>query len=146
MANESGQNFSNHAQMVPGYHYVTSPLSLIYVVWSIARLVRDPGAETAYSLVGALALFGAVAYARLSALRAQDRTIRLEERLRYTRILPADLQSRIEEIRPSHLIALRFSSDAEAPELVRKVLANPEMKPKEIKQSIKQWRADYLRV
>jgi hypothetical protein len=31
-------------------------------------------------------------------------------------------------------------------ELVRKVLANPEIKPKEIKGMIKQWRSDFFRV
>ncbi len=146
MATESGQNFSNHAQMVPGYHYITTPLGLAYVIWSIVRLVRTPGADTAYALVGALAIFGAIAYVRISPLKAQDRIIRLEERLRLTRILPTDLQSRVDELRPSQLIALRFASDAEVPELVRKILANPAIKPKEIKQSVKQWRADYFRV
>ena len=146
MAGNSEQNFSNHARMVPGYHFVTTPLGLIYVVWSIVRLVRNPGADTTYALVGALAIFGAIAYARFSPLKAQDRVIRLEERLRLTRILPADLQARVHEIRASHLIAMRFASDEEVPGLVRKVLAKPAITPKEIKQSITQWRADYFRV
>lgn len=146
MATDSGQNLKNHAQMTPGYHYLTSPLGLIYVVWSITRLFANPGEDTAYALVGALALFGAIAYARLSPLKAQDRIIRLEERLRLARILPADLQPRIEEIRPSHLIAIRFASDAEVPELVRTALANPGIKAKELKAQIKHWKADYFRV
>jgi hypothetical protein len=96
-------------------------------------------------LVGALALVGAIAMLRLSALRVQDRVIRLEERLRLGRLLPTDLQPRIEEIRPSHLIALRFASDAEVTDLVRRVLADPSIKPKAIKQQIKNWKADYFR-
>lgn len=146
MANDNSQNFGNHAQMVPGFHYFTSPLGAIYLVWSVVRLVRAPSADTAYALVGALALMGAIAFVRVSPLKAQDRIIRLEERLRLARILPADLQPRIEELRPSHLIAIRFASDAEAPELVRAVLANPDMKGKEIKSRIRQWRADHFRV
>ena len=146
MATDNTQSLSNHAQMVPFYHYVTSPLGLIYVVWSIMRLVQTPGADTAYAMVGALALFGAIAFARLSPLKAQDRIIRLEERLRLARILPADLQPRIEELRPAHLIAIRFASDAEVPTLVRAALANPALTGKEIKSQIKEWRADRFRV
>lgn len=146
MASESGQSFSKHAQWTPGYHYFTSPVSIIYLVWSISRVIKTPSDDTVYALVGALALFGAVAFARLSPLKAQDRIIRLEERLRLARLLPADLQSRIEEIRPAHLVAIRFAPDSEVTELVRTVLANPALTQKEVKAQIKSWKADYFRV
>jgi hypothetical protein len=107
----STQSFANHAQYTPGYHFFASPLGLIFLAWTIKRTIDNPNADTAYMLVGALALVGAIAMLRLSALRVQDRVIRLEERLRLGRLLPTDLQPRIEEIRPSHLIALRFASD-----------------------------------
>jgi hypothetical protein len=110
------QSFANHAQLTPLYHFFTSPLALIFLVWSLTRFFKNPGYDTMYVLVGALAMFGVVSVARLSPLKAQDRVIRLEERLRLTRILPADLQSRVDEIRPSQLIALRFASDAEVAE------------------------------
>ena len=139
------QSFEKHAQYTPGYHYFTSPLGIIFVIWSIQRLIANPGIDTAYMLVGALALFGAIAMLRLSSLRVQDRIIRLEERLRLARILPTDLQAQIESLRPSHLIALRFASDAEVTDLVRKVLADPTIKPKEIKRQVRSWRADYFR-
>ena len=139
------QNFSNHTQFTPLYHYFTTPIGLIFLIWSIQRLIANPGADTAYMLVGALALAGVIAVSRTMVLRAQDRIIRLEERLRLARVLPADLQSRIEELRPSHLVALRFASDGEVTELVRKVLANPALTQKEIKQQVRQWRADFFR-
>jgi len=139
------QSFEKHAQYTPGYHFFTSPLGLIFVIWSLQRLIANPGTDTAYMFVGSLALFGAIAMLRLSALRVQDRLIRLEERLRLSRILPADLQPHIEGIRPSHLIALRFASDAEVADLVRKVVADPTIRPKEIKRQVKNWRADHFR-
>jgi len=145
MATESGQNLSNHAQFTPMYHYFTTPLSLIYLVWAVRRVFGTPNADTAFALVGALAIFGLVAVARLSPLRVQDRVIRLEERLRLARVLPADLQPRIEELRPRQLIALRFAADGEVTDLVRKVLANPAMTSKEIKSQVKNWRGDYFR-
>lgn len=146
MPTESGQNFSNHAQWTPGYHFFAAPLGIAYMVWSIMRLVKTPNVDTAYAMLGALALVGAIAMVRLSPLKAQDRIIRLEERLRLTRLLPADLQSHVESFRPGQLIAMRFASDGEVVGLARKVIANPAMTAKEIKAEVKNWKADYFRV
>lgn len=141
------QNFANHGQYMPMYHFFTSPLALIFVLWSVKRLISTPGADTAYMLVGSLALFGAVAVSRLSPLRAQDRLIRLEEQLRYARLLPADLAARAQAaFSPRHYIALRFASDAELASMVEMVLKNPALKGKEIKSQIKTWRPDHFRV
>jgi hypothetical protein len=141
------QTFANHAQFTPLYHYFTSPLALIFLVWSITRFFKDPSYDTGYMLVGALAMLGVVSVARVSPLRAQDRLIRLEEQLRYQRVLPAALaEQAIHTLAPRHYTALRFASDAELAGLVEQVIANPQMKGKEIKQQIRNWRADYFRV
>jgi len=139
------QSFESHTQWTPAFHFVSAPLAGLFLVWSIKRLISNPGGDTAYMLIGALALFTATFMARLSALRVQDRLIRLEERLRLTRVLPADLHGRIEELRPRQLIALRFASDGEVTELVRSVLSTPTMEPKEIKRQIRSWRPDHFR-
>jgi hypothetical protein len=117
----------------------------IFFTWSTMRLIDHPNVDTAYAFVGSLAVLACALMLRVSALKVQDRVIRLEERLRFARILPADLQARIEELRPSHLVALRFASDAEVADLVRKVLANPQMSQKDIKLLVRDWRADYFR-
>lgn len=141
------QTYANHAQFTPLYHYFTSPLALIFLVWSITRFFKDPSYDTGYFLVGALAMFGVVSVSRLSPLRAQDRIIRLEEQLRYQRVLPAALAEKaMQTLSPRHYIALRFASDAELAELVEAVIANPELKGKAIKQRIRSWRADYFRL
>lgn len=141
------QSFANHAQLTPSYHFFTSPLAIVFLFWTIVRFVRDPGADTGYFLVGALALAGVVAVSRLSPLRVQDRLIRLEEQLRHRRLLPAELASQAEStLRPRHYIALRFAGDDELEALVQRVVANPQLTPKEIKASIRNWRADYFRV
>ncbi len=146
MSDSAPQNYANHTKMVAGYHYVTSPLAFAYLLWSIYRAFTLRDAESHFDLLGAAALFGAVAFARLFPLKAQDRLIRLEEQLRFSRILPADLASRVHELKPRQLIALRFASDAEVVELVRDVLAGTLTEPKQIKQRIKNWRADTFRV
>ncbi len=141
------QNFANHAQYTILYHFFTSPLALIFVIWSVQRLISNPGTDTVYMLVGSLALFGAVSVARLSPLRAQDRLIRLEEQLRYARVLTADLAARAQaSFSPRHYISLRFASDAELASLVEMVLKNPQLKGKEIKSKITTWRPDHFRV
>lgn len=84
--------------------------------------------------------------ARLQALKAQDRVIRLEERLRYREALSSDLAARASNLPTGKIISLRFASDEELPSLVTQVLEGKLSTGKEIKSSIKNWRADHLRV
>lgn len=141
------QNFANHAKYMPMFHFFSAPLSMIFLVWSAWRAITIRDVETYYLLVGALALFGAVSVARLSPLRAQDRLIRLEEQLRYARLLPADLAARAQAaFLPRHYIALRFASDGELATMVEMVVKNPALTGKEIKSQIKIWRPDHFRV
>lgn len=144
MAN-APQSFASHTQWTPMQHFLTLPLTLVVVIWAGVCLFQEPGNEQGLIFVGALTLFFTNFAARVAALRVQDRVIRLEERLRFARILPSEMQSRIEEITPSQMVGLRFASDADVPALVAKVLANPAMTQKEIKMAVREWRADYLR-
>ncbi|MGH9663814.1 MAG: DUF6526 family protein, partial [Bryobacteraceae bacterium] len=82
---------------------------------------------------------------RLYALRAQDRIIRLEERLRLAKLLPEALRDRAGELTESQLVALRFASDEEVAALVEQTLAN-QWKNAEIKKAIRMWRPDYFRI
>jgi hypothetical protein len=97
------------------------------------------------SVVVAAALFVGIGTVRGMVLKVQDRVIRLEERLRFERVLPADLHPRIGEFTIDQLVALRFASNAELPELARKVLDEKLNDRKAIKQMIKTWRPDYAR-
>jgi hypothetical protein len=96
-------------------------------------------------MLTALALFILAVFARAFALKVQNRVIRIEERQRCERLLPAELKSRIEEITPGQFVALRFASDDELPGLVNKVLTDKISDTKTIKQMVKNWRGDYLR-
>ena len=84
--------------------------------------------------------------ARLQALRAQDRVIRLEEALRYQKLLPAELLERALNLPTAQIIALRFAPDEELPDLVGRTLSGEFKTSKEIKLAVKNWRGDYLRV
>jgi hypothetical protein len=146
MSPDTSQSFANHARMVPGYHYVTGPLTFTYLVWSLVRAFTQRDADALYALTGAGALFGVYAYTRLFPLKVQDRLIRLEERLRLERRLPAELAARVPELTERQLIALRFASDEELESLVREVLEGRVTAAKQIKQRVRNWRADHFRV
>lgn len=139
------QHYGNHTRYFPVFHFAASPLGFVFLIWSGMALNRQRTSEAAMIFVGALALVMTNLAARLMALRVQDRVIRLEERLRLARVLPMELQGRIEELRTAHLVGLRFASDDEVAGIVSQVLANPAMTSKEIKLQVKTWRPDYLR-
>jgi hypothetical protein len=76
----------------------------------------------------------------------QNRIIRLEMRLRMREILPEDLRRQIDRFTVPQLVALRFASDAELPDLARRVLADNVSDRTAIKKMIRDWQGDYLRV
>lgn len=146
MPQQEPQNFANHARLVPAFHMVAFPILFVNFIWSIVQLVRGFSFATVMGVLMAIAFIIVLFCSRVFALKAQDRVIRLEMRLRMQELLPADLRTRIAEFTPGQLIALRFASDAELPELARRVLTEKIESQKAIKQLIKNWNPDYLRV
>jgi len=140
------QNYANHRRYWPLWHFFALPILLANVFVVAYYFARDPGVATGWNVVVAGALISAIFASRSMPLRAQDRIISLEERLRLERLLPADRRSRIPELRRRHLIALRFAPDDEVPELTRRVLGGELESPVDIKRAIANWRADHLRV
>jgi Family of unknown function (DUF6526) len=140
------QNYANHVKFFPPFHFFVIPVLLVNFGWSIHRVtVAGFSADGIISIVVAFALLLGFLTARLMALNVQDRVIRLEERLRYERVLPADLKPRVGELTVAQFVSLRFASDAELPALTRKVLDEKLTNRKAIKQLIKNWKPDYLR-
>lgn len=139
------QSAERHARIIPLYHGVAFGILAINWLWSLYRLATAFSWETllAFGLVVALLLM--FFYARLMALTVQDRVIRLEERLRMERLLPADLKGRLDELTIDQIVSLRFASDAELPDLARKVFDERLTDRKAIKKLIKNWRPDFLR-
>ncbi|HVS90328.1 MAG TPA: DUF6526 family protein [Candidatus Acidoferrum sp.] len=140
------QNFSNHGRFFPPFHFFVLPVLLINFFWSLYRWKTSGYSVDGFEyVVVAAALAVGFVSARLMALSVQDRVIRLEEQLRYQRLLPADLKPRIGEFTVSQFVSLRFAGDAELPALARKVLDEKLNQRKAIKQLVKNWKPDYLR-
>jgi hypothetical protein len=139
------QSLENHARTIPGYHIVTFGILVINLFWSLYRLATEFSGDRLMMFLVAAALILMFFYARIFALTVQDRVIRLEMQLRLREVLPATLRPRISELTVPQLVALRFASDAELPELCTRVLDERLQDKKAIKKMIKNWQGDFLR-
>ena len=146
MPEKTPQTLQNHAKMVAPFHYILLPILLINLLLSIYRSTTAFSLETDWLVWMAVALIMIAVFARTFALKAQDRVIRLEERMRMQTLLPDELKPRIHDFTMDQLAALRFASDNELPNLARKVLEDGIDDRKTIKQLIVTWRADYQRL
>jgi Family of unknown function (DUF6526) len=147
------QSYASHRRFVPLHHFVAGPILLLNLLWAFVRIYHAWRGEARFdrlnSIVELLLAFALVllwVYLRTFALTVQDRVIRLEMRQRLAEVLSADLRARIPELAPGQLIALRFASDEELPELTRKVLDEKIRSRDAIKQLVRNWQADHLRV
>ena len=140
------QSFKKHARWLPAYHFFVMPVLLANVINAIRHVYLAPVLGMLFQLIVAVALLMLGFLARIMALTVQDRVIRLEMRLRLRGLLPSDLQSRISELTHRQLVAMRFASDEEMADLVRDVLNGKLASSKEIKQRVRNWQADWLRV
>jgi hypothetical protein len=146
MAEKIPQTYANHVRFHPPFHFFLAPGSIVLLILTIVNVVRRYQRLESWILVlMGILFFVAVFLLRINPLRAQDRLIRLEERLRMEALLSAELNARIPELTESQIVALRFASDNELPGLVAKVLA-ANMPAKDIKKAIVTWRADTFRV
>ncbi len=140
------QSFAHHTKLVPAFHFFVLPALLLNLGSAVSRLVHQGfSVNGLIDLITALALVVLAFCARLFALTVQDRVIRLEERMRLEKLLPADLQPRIAEFTVAQLVGMRFASDSELPALARKVLTDKITDRKAVKQLVQNWRADTLR-
>lgn len=146
MADPRPQSYANHRMFVPGFHFVTLGLIAVLLLWALVLLFAEPGAESAFRLLLVVAVALLAWYTRMFPLRAQDRIIRLEMQLRLTRVLPPELAARVPELRAGQLIALRFASDEELPELTRRCLDGELHRREDVKRQIRTWVPDRQRL
>ncbi len=138
------QNFKNHPQFVPAYHYVASTLLLAILIGSLVNLAHSTK-ESLYSasLICALTIVSIIIwfYMRVFALKVQDRAIRAEENFRHFILTGKPFDK---SLHLSQIIALRFASDEEFVQLAKRAV-DENLTNKQIKQSVQHWRADHHR-
>lgn len=142
------QNYKNHTRFDPPWHFFIAPALLINVFVSIYLTIHHwPNHHFIFLwyVFMSIVLLMAVGRARQHSVKAQDRIIRLEERLRFAALLPADDLARSKVLTESQIIGLRFASDDELPALIKRTL-DQGLTQKQIKESITNWRPDYFRV
>ena len=144
-ASTKQQSAASHARFVPGFHFVAGLMAIAYTLWTMYHLYKTPRPGTLFPVLGAMALMLVFWYTRQFPLAVQDRLIRLEERLRLARLMPPDMQAQCDQMSADQLIALRFASDAELPELAKKVMADNLHDRKAIKGMVREWRPDHMR-
>jgi len=143
---EEPQTFATHRRWIPAWHFFALPVLVANVFVLTTRFWRDPRLVNGWAVIVAIAVTIGIYISRSMPLRAQDRIIRLEERIRLERILPGDMRGRIGNLTAEQFIGLRFAPDDEVPELTRRAL-NGELNTRaDIKRAIRNWRPDTMRV
>ena len=146
MEKEKPQSFANHTRLVPAFHMFVLPVLMLNVGHTLYEVFRvHVSFGSILDVLVSIALLLAALFGRVFAVSVQDRLIQLEMRLRLAELLPMDLKEKIGDFTLGQLISLRFASDAELPDLARRVLDERLTDRAAIKKLIKNWRPDYLR-
>ena len=144
MSDTTPQNLSNHAR-TDAWYLVLGLVVLINLIVAIVSLVRVRNFHHVWVLILSLAVIILCLRLRGYPLKVQDRVIRLEERLRLQALAPPGWQGQIHRLSEDQLIGLRFAGDDEVVALARQAL-DENLDRKQIKQRIRNWRADTWRV
>ena len=147
MANTTAQRYASHRQYVPLFHVVLFGLLVLTFIGSCVNLYQSLGDHQrlySASLIVVLTFCTIMLFffARVFALKAQDRAIRAEEQLRHYVLAGTLLDQRV-TIR--QIIGLRFAPDEEFVALAKRA-AEQGLTEDAIKREIKNWRADTYRV
>lgn len=137
------QTYQNHTRFDPGFHFTLVPATALVLIGAIVFVWRNPTNLFSWWLLAFVVCFvWAIFKTRLYALKNQDRIIRLEEMIRMQRLCP---DVAVQALRTNQIVALRFCSDDELPELAKRAL-DEKLSNQDIKQAIKDWRGDYARI
>ena len=139
------QNYNNHSKMVLGFHGILFLAIVALLIGAIRNLIKatdeDIYGASLLVLIPLIFLFF-MYFTRAFALKAQDRAIKVEENFRHYLLTGKTLNSKLTM---RQIIGLRFASDKEYIELAERAVKE-NLSEKDIKKSIKNWKADNYRV
>ncbi|RYU95076.1 DUF6526 family protein [Emticicia agri] len=142
------QNYQNHVRYYPLHHFIFYPVAGFLMglcIYFSSQYQEQQLIWIVMSSVVFLVIWLSYMLRQHYALINQDRIVRLELRFRYYLLTKKRLELIEHKLTLKQLLALRFASDEELPELIEEAAAI-NLSAKEIKQSIKNWTPDYMRV
>ena len=146
------QNLKNHRKFYPLHHFVFYPVTLALLVFSVVKLWNNinvnSGFVTIWAVISAIIVLIIVLSLMLRqhyALGLQDRIIINEFKFRYFALAGNRLESLPYQFSDAQIFALRFSEDEDLMELINNTIEN-DWSSSEIKQNIKNWKADNKRI
>ncbi len=146
------QNLKNHRKYYPLHHFIFYPIMLILLVLSLFEFWDNAVDERGVSLIWLMVSAVIISIIILSfmlrqhyALGLQDRLIINEFKFRYFALTGKRLETLSYQFSDAQIFALRFSEDEDLIELINKTIEN-DWSSSEIKQNIKNWKADNKRI
>ncbi|CAH0235662.1 DUF6526 family protein [Chryseobacterium sp. WG14] len=142
------QSYRNHRKFYTPHHFIYLPILIVLEILGIYKITDDPGNQliwVLFSIVIFLLFYLAFMTRQHYALGLQNRMVILEFKQRYFEIFNKRSDEIVEKLKFDQIAALRFTYDDEFKELLYKAL-DQNISGDEIKRSIKNWRADLLRV
>ncbi len=146
------QNLKNHRKYYPLHHFIFYPIMLILLVLSLFEFWDNAVDERGVSLIWLMVSAVIISIIILSfmlrqhyALGLQDRLIINEFKFRYFALAGNRLESLPYQFSDAQIFALRFSEDEDLMELINNTIEN-DWSSSEIKQNIKNWKADNKRI
>ncbi len=139
------QTYKTHA-----HRPVATTVGFFFVAVAFAAFVmrwNGTGGRTSFA-IGLLGVLGAeitlLSISRTHITKLQDRIIRLEMRVRLAPLLTPEQQRMYGTLGVKQIVALRFASDVELPELLERAVRE-RLSPDDIKRAIKTWVPDHDR-
>jgi len=142
------QNYDNHTRYYAPHHYVYYPVVLTAtIVTGTFIFTRHNERLVWLTFTGIFMLLTwlSVMLRQHYALTSQNRSIRVELRLRFYIITQERLENYEDKLSIGQIVALRFAPDDELVSLLNKAIEQ-NLTPKQIKKSIVNWLPDHLRV
>jgi hypothetical protein len=118
---------------------------VINVIFACVRAFHVRDAYAIYQILVAVAFVILALRVRGYGTKNQDRIIRLEEQVRYARVLPEPILTRSAALTLDQYIGLRFACDTELAALVERTLTE-NLTRKQIKEAVTTWRPDHFRI
>ncbi|MEO5593475.1 MAG: DUF6526 family protein [Chitinophagaceae bacterium] len=144
----SKQQYKNHIRYYTPHHFIFYPIVLFILIICIKNYVTYPANQTEWLMMAVLTcMLGGLSFMMRQhyALTNQNRTVRLEMRLRYYQLTQLRFEPLEKKFSFKQIAALRFAGDDELLSLIDKTFEE-KLSPDAIKKSITDWQEDHMRV